>query len=296
MVKRMTAIILGLTLVAGNAIAEEQKYKPPVEEDGSNAIAAKLDRLEKNLNTLQRQVYSGSSDGASSSSASAGKSTDADALAQQMKSMRGDIEQLQYEVATLNDKFLKFTADIEMRINDAARGNQTKNDEKDKIINSIEKQLDADYSAKGSDAAAAAPVDKADNNAKKKTTPEEDYQVAYSALKNKDLIAAENGFKDFVKTYANHKLVGGARYWLGEIYYTQGSYEKAVIEYLKGYQRDPKGVKAADNLLKLGISLSKLDKRREACVTFNKLQKEHSDASKTILQKSTDEAKKLRCE
>lgn len=268
------------------ATAVEQPYKLPV-EDTSNAMIARLDRLEKNLNMLQRQVYS-----VSEPRATGVLAVDTDALSQQIKNIRGDIEQLQYEVANLNEKFVKFSADMEMRLNELT--NQQHN-EGDKIINSVEKQLSTTYGGRQTDQTIT-PKTANKEEITRPQTIEEEYQAAYALLKQQNLDKAKEAFQNFIKRHVNHKLVGSAHYWLGEVYSTQGEYDKAVVEYLKGYQRNPTGPKAPDNLLKMGISLAKIDKRREACVTFSKLQKEFPKASTTILERAAKESKKLQCE
>ena len=58
-------------------------------------------------------------------------------------------------------------------------------------------------------------------------------------------------------------------------YYVRAAYVQAAEVFLEGYRSDPKGTKAPDSLLKLGMSLSGLDKKREACAAFNKLIKDY---------------------
>ena len=55
--------------------------------------------------------------------------------------------------------------------------------------------------------------------------------------------------------YPNDPLAGNAQYWLGETYYVRKDYKNAAAAFAEGYQKYPKGPKAADDLLKLGMSL-----------------------------------------
>jgi TolA-binding protein len=65
--------------------------------------------------------------------------------------------------------------------------------------------------------------------------------------------------------------------------------------FLEGFKADPKGKKAADSLLKLGMSLSGLDKRREACTAFNKVTRDFPNISKGMRRTISKEKKKNSC-
>jgi tol-pal system protein YbgF len=101
--------------------------------------------------------------------------------------------------------------------------------------------------------------------------PEELYDQALNALKNEDYVTSQTLFNRFLETHKSHKLAPNAHYWLGESYYAAKRYNDAAIHFLNGYQADKKGGKAADNLLKLGMSLRMMEKKTEACATFDKL-------------------------
>ena len=45
-------------------------------------------------------------------------------------------------------------------------------------------------------------------------------------------------------------------------------YQQAAETFLDAYQKAPQGPKAADNMLKLGMSLGRLDRKQEACATL----------------------------
>ena len=99
----------------------------------------------------------------------------------------------------------------------------------------------------------------------------------------------------FLDKHPRHRLASNAYYWLGETYYVRRNFQKAVHIFAEGYQKLPKGGKSADNLLKLGMSLDKLNKKKEACTTFAKLTKEFPNADKDIKDKITSEQKRLEC-
>jgi tol-pal system protein YbgF len=100
-------------------------------------------------------------------------------------------------------------------------------------------------------------------------TPEKLYEQAYENLLRRQFTPAEEGFKGFLSRYRDHSLAGNAQYWLGETYYVQGDYKAAAKSFLAGYQEFPKSRKAADSLLKLGLSLNRLGQKEQACAAYS---------------------------
>jgi tol-pal system protein YbgF len=127
------------------------------------------------------------------------------------------------------------------------------------------------------------------------TTTHSLYNKAFSQLKAADYAAAEKSFAEFLRKYPTDALAGNAQYWLGETYYVRKDYVRGAEEFLKGYQKFPKAPKAPDNLLKLGLSLASLNNTAEACRSFQRLEKQYSDASKTALTRAKQEQARLKC-
>ena len=86
----------------------------------------------------------------------------------------------------------------------------------------------------------------------------------------------------FVQRYPNDPLAGNAQYWLGETYYVRKDYENAATAFAEGYQKYPESGKAADNLLKLGMSLGNLGKKSEACSAFARLDRDFPTAPANV--------------
>lgn len=109
-------------------------------------------------------------------------------------------------------------------------------------------------------------------------TPRDQYMYAFGLLRQGKYDQASSSLRQFIEQHGNDKLASNARYWLGETYYVRGSFVEAAETFLEGYQTDPQGPKAPDALLKLGMSLSSLDKKNEACAAFQKLRADYPDA------------------
>jgi tol-pal system protein YbgF len=99
-------------------------------------------------------------------------------------------------------------------------------------------------------------------------TPEALYEKHYETLLRRQFGEAEAGFRQFLEKYPDHSLAGSAQYQLGETFYAQANYQEAARNFLQGYKNYPKSRRAPDSLLKLGLSLRKLDQRDQACAAL----------------------------
>lgn len=143
--------------------------------------------------------------------------------------------------------------------------------------------------------AAPAPVASAAASILPPGTAKEQYNYAFGLLRQANYDKAELALQEFVKLHPKESLASNARYWLGETFYVRAAYVQAAEVFLEGYQADPKGPKAPDSLLKLGMSLGGLDKKREACAAFDKLLKDFPDASAGVKNTVTREKQKYSC-
>ena len=125
--------------------------------------------------------------------------------------------------------------------------------------------------------------------------PKDVYQRAYNMLSKGNYEAAEVAFIKFIKDYSDHSLTSNAYYWLGESFYVRKKYIQAAQNFAAGYKRFPKGSKASAQLLKLGISLYALNKNKEACSTFAKLNKEFTNLPLSISSRAKTYKEKLEC-
>ena len=121
------------------------------------------------------------------------------------------------------------------------------------------------------------------------------YDFARSLLKRARYDEAESAFRQFIAAHGEDPLAGNAQYWLAETFYVRGRYEESAKTYLDGYQKFPEGLKAPDNLLKLGVSLARLGDNAEACTAFDKLSKSFPDATQPIKQRAQRERARISC-
>jgi tol-pal system protein YbgF len=114
-------------------------------------------------------------------------------------------------------------------------------------------------------------------------TPQEQYRFAFKLLGQAYYDQAEVAWKEFLGKHGDDKLASNAHYWLGKTYYVRKRYKPAARAFYQGLKTNPKGPKASVTLLELGMSLANLDKKNEACTTFEKLKTDFPDASARVL-------------
>lgn len=109
-------------------------------------------------------------------------------------------------------------------------------------------------------------------------TPDDLFMKSEKALLQLQYDDAQAGFKEFLAKYPDHNLAGSAQYKLGETYYAQQDYSDAAQNYLTGYKQFPKSRRAADSLLKLGLSLNKLGQKEQGCAALGSVGSEFPKA------------------
>jgi tol-pal system protein YbgF len=121
------------------------------------------------------------------------------------------------------------------------------------------------------------------------------YKHAFSYLMRHDYDTAEAAFREFIAGDGEGPLAGNAMYWLGETYYVREKFAEAAVTFAEGYEKHPGSPKTADNLLKLGFSLARLQRSEDACVALAQLSDEFPNASTTIKRRAMTEGKRIGC-
>ena len=122
------------------------------------------------------------------------------------------------------------------------------------------------------------------------------YEYAMGLLKQGDYELAEKAFQEFMAVGKDSTLLSNANFWLAETYYVRENYKDAAKNYLSLYQVYPDSKKAADALLKLGISLVNMDQKEQGCVTFIQLKDTYPNANTAVLDRGKLEIEKNGCE
>lgn len=122
------------------------------------------------------------------------------------------------------------------------------------------------------------------------------YSEALNALHRGESDTAREMLETFTTRFPDHTLYDNAVYWLAESYYVTGEFDEAAKIFARGYKENPSGRKAADNLLKLGLSLRETGRTEDACVTLQQFLTAHPRALKTSRDRAQRELDAMSCD
>jgi tol-pal system protein YbgF len=111
------------------------------------------------------------------------------------------------------------------------------------------------------------------------------YQSAKQSYDQGDFKTAREGFKKLIKKYPKSKNADNAQFWIGEIYYHEKWYEKAILEYQKVIEKYPKGNKVQASLLKQGFSFLNLGDKSNARLILSDLIKKYPKSNEAKIAK-----------
>ncbi|MBI3441955.1 MAG: tol-pal system protein YbgF [Proteobacteria bacterium] len=263
----------------------------PVGAQSQNEMTQVLNRinqLENQVQTMSRAVYRGDRNAIPESMPAIGGDSSSVAsfevrigqVEEQQRTLTGQIEKISYDLQQIKAHVERLQADTDQRFQQGSGTAQPSSGSQPTALAPPANQLGTLSSlSEGNNGPAEAL-----------------YEQAFTNIRDGKYDQAEEGFKQFTSQYPGHPLAANAQYWLGETYYVRGDFKQAAKMFAQGYQNFPKGAKAEDSLLKLGLSLSKLGKKDDACLSLKQLQKEVSDEANPLRRKATSEIKQLGCQ
>ena len=281
-----------------------------------------LEKLKKDVSTLEKAVYSQSSENSINTS-SVLSNNDEDVLTrhllklseieQQFQQLTNKFEEINFKIDKLSSRLSKVQADNQLRFQELEVGNTnnvvTTNSEKSLPGSSQPQDLgsitykdtetkDLVQKTQSIETTSSVVTESFVTEEKilPKTDPKEQYNFATSLLKQGDYTTAERALREFVIDNPEHSLAGNAQYWYAETFRIRQLYTDAASAYLEGYQKYPKSEKAAINLLKLGVSLVQIGEKDQGCLMIKGVKKEYPKAKQSVLQKAKYEEKKFDCQ
>ncbi len=245
-------------------------------------------------------------------------------LEEQVRTLTGEVEQANYQAKQAQDRVQRLQEDIETRFrmmqSGADSGAVSPNTPSSAHVNAPTDSADAagstentaDQSPSSGHPTPLTPnVEEAQAQAEDEKVlgqlmsgedakslpdnPNAAYDLAFSKVRDHDYEAAESLLRAFLKRWPNHDLASNATYWLAETFYVRGDYTQAARYFAESYQKYPKGTKAEDTLIKLGLTLSALNRTNDACVTLGQAMKEFPDMSTSNRRRVDQEQKSLEC-
>jgi tol-pal system protein YbgF len=97
---------------------------------------------------------------------------------------------------------------------------------------------------------------------------------------------AIDGFTIFLQRFPKSGLADNSRFWIGEIYFAEEWYERAIVEYQKVIDDYPQGNKVPGAYLKQGIAFSLLGEKSNATYVLNELIRKFPDQNEAKIAKT----------
>jgi tol-pal system protein YbgF len=294
----------------------------PAAAQDTQDLVDRLNRMERDLNALQAQVYRGQGGKPANPGAAApapsgnvyGMLDDRiSKLEDQLQQTTGDLEKYQYDLNQLKTKLDRMQQDDDFRFKQledkqngaAAAAPAAAPGASPAPGIGVEGNKQGPGSPPGflgqphagaGDKPAAAPPAAADAGALPAgKSAAEQYDYAFGLLRNSDYDNSTKAFQAFLQQHPQDPLAGNAAYWLGQIAYAQGHYDQSAVIFLDAYQKYPKSAKAPESLLKVGLSMGNLGKKKEACAALHRFQTEYPDASDSLRKQASAERQKQGC-
>jgi tol-pal system protein YbgF len=246
MVKLSTVLLV--VVLAGCSLTRSGEDPVQVRLNDLDARLAKLERIISNqslLDMAQRQ----------------------DALQADVRTLRGQVDQLQNSVDALRKQQRDLYADLDRRL--AERGG-------------------AVPAASGPAAPEGTPSGAPSSSA---SAEQSAYVKAFEALKSSNYTVAIAGFKQYLASYPTSDLADNAQYWLGEAYYVTRDYDNAEGAFREVGERWPNSRKAPDALVKLGFTQYELKRFSQARTTLTLVTQRYPDSEAARL--AADRLKRL---
>ena len=247
-------------------------------------IQQQLERLQREVSDLSQTVFNNNTK--SSSNNNSDLVTNLSAidmriydLEKDVKNLTGNLEEIFFQLEDLSLKLNNFQDNIFSIENNIL---ELKNINPQKNISTItDENIDNNENTLGSlkissENTVSENSDSNDQNEQDITkevelSPEDQFQLAFDNIRNKNWADAKNSFLEFIEKNPKNQLSGSAHYWLGELYMLEKNYMDATLIFADGYQKFPESIKAPDMLFKLSQSLFEVNKINESCKTLEKL-------------------------
>jgi len=109
------------------------------------------------------------------------------------------------------------------------------------------------------------------------------YLDAKTAFDAGEMDTAKKGFAAVVKTYATSDSADNAQFWIGEIYYREKWFQKAILEYQKVIENYPDGNKVPAAYLKQGLAFEALGETENSHLILGELLRKYPDTAEASI-------------
>lgn len=315
MMKHITFLGAAAITIAAAAPAEAQ----------DTAVTKRVERLEKEMRAVQRQVFPGGApsffEGEIAPDNVAGERARAnapvidltarvDALEAQLQSLTGQSEQNAFQLRELEKQFAAFKAETEKRLADpvatatpaalapvvrAPAATPTAAAAATKPAATPAKAVTTPAKAATPDAARLALVKKVEIPSTGNETRDA-YDYGFRLWEAKLYPEAQVQLKQVVEKWPNSSQASFAQNLLGRAYLDEGKPSLAAVAFYNNYKDRPSGARAPHSLMYMGVALDKLGRKADACKAFRELEEVYGDKAPQDVRTDAAAAKaKARC-
>ncbi|MHA7834750.1 MAG: tol-pal system protein YbgF [Algiphilus sp.] len=264
---------LAVVLAAGVLTSACAGFGGPINEDGEltpeerrlRSIESQLERNSRRIDNLGESQLSSQGNMA---------------IADEMRKLRGRVEELSHQLDRNEQRNQQRLDDIERRLAALEGGGGGLS-------------TGGGAMGAGSSASVVAPSlggsESAGQASAQPTQPdpaeEKAYLEAFDLLKQGKYSDAILGFENVVQNWPNGRYADTALYWAGESHYVQRDYQKALDKFQTLLEKHPNSKRTPDALLKSGFSYEELNRKDKAREMFQRIVSEYPDASAANLAK-----------
>lgn len=236
----------------------EQRYSEA--EQKNRTIEATLEEYRNAREQYDKEIRS----------KSAGQNATIDQLQEEISILKGKLEETDYLLKQKINTFAELSEKREIKLEGIDKLTSLNKDR----IERLEQYLNFD-STSAIQKGKPVSTKTSGKQAKQKLTEDDVYKSAKQAYDKGDFNSAREGFQKLLKEFPKSENADNAQFWIGEIYYREKWYEKAILEYQTVIEKYPKGNKVTASLLKQGFAFFNLGDTSNARLILSELIKKY---------------------
>jgi len=267
--KTVIALIPILLLLIGGCATTDDLKKSQRDYDGKiSALRADVDKLQSRLDALEKNVADTTRDLRKNQ---ADLGADFGSVRDNVQNMRGQVEEMHKEFSGVGKG-----QNLKTRLDDMAfRIGYLEN-----FLGIAKKEASNGTKVEG------VGVGAAEATAEPKNDVEAAYNACYKLFKEGQYVKAREEFVKFLKQHPKTAFSDNAQFWVGETWYVEDKFERAIVEYQKVVKDYPNGDKVPYALLKQGMAFQKLGDKASAKIVYNQVIKKYPQTNQARVAKA----------
>ncbi len=265
---KKTALFIILTIVLAGCALQKDVY---LLEDRVVALEQrnrKLQERSKHLEAQERQAQ------ATIESLEKSRKTEIRQLRENYARVAADLDRIDQEARLAQGRLEEVEFALSKKLGKAANDFQQRNKQLESIqkkLVELELRLANLEQYVGIENGSKAGASKQTKAAPAVVTPESLYQAAKQDFDKGRFASARKGFNELIKAFPKSEKADNAQFWIGESYYREKWYEKAILEYQEVIDKYPRGNKVPAAMLKQAMAFLKLKDKANARLVLTRL-------------------------